>query len=47
MTKALNDDKVVTRTFSKIEGLVGLRLGNAVVFPRTDEKMSHFSPKTA
>ena len=39
----LNDERViVTRTFSKIYGLAGLRLGYAVASPKTIEKMRQF-----
>lgn len=39
----LNDERViVTRTFSKVYGLAGLRLGYAVASPKTIEKMRPF-----
>ena len=39
----LQDDRViVTRTFSKVYGLAGLRLGYAVASPRTIAKMNEF-----
>ncbi len=39
----LNDDRViVTRTFSKVYGLAGLRLGYAVASPQTIKKMRAF-----
>jgi histidinol-phosphate aminotransferase len=39
----VNDDRViVTRTFSKVYGLAGLRLGYAVASPRVIEKMRSF-----
>jgi len=40
----LNDDRViVTRTFSKVYGLAGLRLGYAVASPKVIKKMRNFA----
>src|SRR5205823_10579494 len=44
LDRPLNDDRViVTRTFSKVYGLAGLRLGYAVASPKVISQMQQFA----